>query len=87
MSRKTTHGPDESGIHGPEEARVFREKIAKHGPGARITWAFSCLALHDERENYRKLRKQVVEYHREFGDGITFIRGPTSRTRTTRASR
>jgi hypothetical protein len=52
-----------------------REAIEKAWPGARITWAFSWLALHDERENYRGLRELVAGYHKQFGDEITFIPG------------
>jgi hypothetical protein len=59
-SHDEAHGPDESSVHTPAEARVFREAIAKAWPGGRITWAFSWLALHDDREDYRKLRDQVV---------------------------
>ena len=29
VTRDLSHGPDESAIHGPEEARVFREAIAE----------------------------------------------------------
>jgi hypothetical protein len=74
-SRHVTHGEDESSIHSPKEARVFREAVEKGWPGARITWAFSWLALKDERPNYRDLRKLVVSYHKEYGDEITFIPG------------
>jgi len=49
VSRDVAHGPDESSVHTPAEARVFRETIEKSWPGARITWAFSWLALKDER--------------------------------------
>jgi hypothetical protein len=75
VTRDTAHGPDESSVHTPAEARTFREAIATAWPGARITWAFSWLALHDKRENYRGLRELVVSYHKEFGDEITFIPG------------
>ena len=74
-SRDVTHGEDESHIHGPEEARLFRETVEKGWPGARITWAFSWLALKDERRNYKDLRKLVVSYHKKYGDEITFIPG------------
>jgi len=74
-SRDISNGEDESHIHGPEEARLFRETVEKGWPGARITWAFSWLALRDERPNYRNLRKLVVSYHKEYGDEITFIPG------------
>jgi hypothetical protein len=44
-------------------------------PGAKMTWAFSWLALNDSTENYKEIRKLVVGYHREYGDEITFIPG------------
>ena len=75
VTRDTAHGPDESSVHTPEEARSFRETIEKAWPGARITWAFSWLALHEERDSYRDLRELIVSYHRKFGDELTFIPG------------
>jgi hypothetical protein len=74
-TREVAHGPDESAIHTPREARVFRETVAKGWPGARITWAFSWLALNDQREDYRELRKLVASYHKKHGDEVTFIPG------------
>ena len=74
-SRNETHGEDESAIHGPEEAKVFRETIEKGWPGARITWAFSWLALKDQRPNYTELKDLIVSYHEKYGDEITFIPG------------
>ena len=75
VTRDTAHGADESGVHTPAEARTFREAIAQAWPGARITWAFSWQALHDERATYRDLRGLVVAYRKTFGDEITFIPG------------
>lgn len=75
VSRDVAYGPDESGIHTPEEARTFREAVEKGWPGARITWAFSWLALKDQRSNYRDLKDLVVSYHKQYGDEITFIPG------------
>lgn len=75
VTRDTAHGPDESSVHTPQEARTFRETIESAWPGARITWAFSWLALHDARDSYRELRELIVSYHRKFGDEITFIPG------------
>ena len=74
-SRDKSDGTDESAIHGPEEARTFREAIEKSWPGARITWSFSWLALKDQRPNYLDLKKLVVSYHVKFGDEITFAPG------------
>ena len=49
--------------------------MEKCWPGARITWAFSWLALKDQRQNYKDLRELVVSYHKKYGDEITFIPG------------
>jgi hypothetical protein len=75
VTRDTAHGPDESSVHTPAEARTFRGAIEAAWPGARITWAFSWLALHDERPQYRELRALIVSYQKKFGDEITFIPG------------
>jgi hypothetical protein len=56
VGRHRSVGVDESAIHSPKEARQFRNTIAEGWPGARITWAFSWLALNDNRQNYRDLR-------------------------------
>ena len=74
-SRDGSEGTDESSVHGPEEARTFREAVEKGWPGARITWAFSWLALKDQRPNYKDLKKVVVSYHKKYGDEITFLPG------------
>ena len=75
VTRDKALGPDESSIHSPKEARVFREAIEEGWPGARITWAFSWLALKDQRPNYQELKELVVSYHKIYGDEITFIPG------------
>jgi hypothetical protein len=75
VARDKNEGVDESDIHTPEGARKFRETIEKCWPGARITWAFSWLALKDQRPNYLDLKKLVVSYHERFGDEITFLPG------------
>ncbi|MCX6226962.1 MAG: DUF3863 domain-containing protein [Bacteroidia bacterium] len=74
-SRDKSDGMDEASVHGPEEARTFREAIEKVWPGARITWSFSWLALKDQRPNYLDLKKLVVSYNEKYGDEITFIPG------------
>ncbi len=75
VSRTEAHGPDESSVHTTAEARLFRATIENAWPGARITWAFSWLALHDQREQYRELRELIVSYQKKYGDELTFIPG------------
>ncbi len=74
-TRDSVHGEDESSIHSPEAAKEFRETIEEAWPGARITWAFSWLALNDQSDKYKAIRSLVVSYYRKFGDEITFIPG------------
>lgn len=74
-ARNLNVGHDEAALHTPEAMKQFRDAVSAGMPGARITWAFSWLALHDMRPNYVKLRKMAVEYHRTLGDEITFIPG------------
>lgn len=68
-------GQDEAHEHTPEGVEAFRTAIERGWPGARITWAFSWLALQDDRPQYRAIRALVVEYQRRFGDEVTFIPG------------
>lgn len=74
-SRDQAVGEDESGIHSPESAIAFREAVEKALPGSRITWAFSWLALKDNRPNYLGIKKLAVSYHKKYGDEITFAPG------------
>jgi len=74
-SRDEVHGEDESSIHSPAEARIFRETVEKGWPGARITWSFSWRALQDDRPNYIDLRELIISYHKKYGDEITFLPG------------
>ena len=74
-SRDQAVGEDESSIHSPESAIAFREAVEKALPGSRITWAFSWLALKDNRANYLGIKKLAVSYHKKYGDEITFAPG------------
>jgi hypothetical protein len=74
-ARDKNLGADEANCHKPEGVQAFRDAIAKGWPGGKITWAFSWLALQDQRENYRKIREMVVGFHKKYGDEITFIPG------------
>lgn len=75
VSRDRNVGEDERSMHTPQRVIAFREAIAKGLPGAKITWAFSWLALHDTSGNYRQIRKIVTGYHYQYGDEVTFIPG------------
>jgi len=75
VSRDKNVGEDERSLHTPEKLIEFRDAIEKGFPGAKITWAFSWLALHDTTFNYTKIRELVVGYHSQYGDEITFITG------------
>ncbi|NWJ53208.1 MAG: DUF3863 domain-containing protein, partial [Bacteroidetes bacterium] len=75
VSRNRNVGVDERNMHTPERVIVFREAVEKGFPGARITWSFSWLALHDTTANYTKIRELIVGYHFKYGDEVTFIPG------------
>lgn len=75
VARDKNLGHDERELHTPERVKQFRQAIENGWPGAKITWAFSWLALHDETDNYKEVRKLIVEYHYKYGDDITFILG------------
>lgn len=75
VARDKNVGEDERALHTPEKVRQFREALEAGIPGAKMTWAFSWLALHDTTANYQQIRKLVVAYHKQYGDEITFIPG------------
>ncbi len=75
VARDKNLGVDERAFHTPAKVIKFRSAIEAGFPGARITWAFSWLALHDTSANYTKIRELVVGYHYRYGDEITFIPG------------
>lgn len=74
-ARNLNLGMDEAEAHTPEYTIAFREAVERGAPGARITWAFTWLALHDQRPNYKAIRDLVVSYHKKYGDEITFMPG------------
>ena len=75
VARDRNEGFDERDLHTPERVTAFRAAVEEGFPGARITWAFSWLALHDTSTNYKKIRQLVVAYHQKYGDDITFVPG------------
>lgn len=75
VTREHNVGNDESDLHTVEAAERFRKAVSDAIPEAKITWSFSWMALHDMRPNYVALREKIVEYHKQYGDEITFIPG------------
>ncbi len=74
-ARNYNRGQDEAHLHTLEAVETFRKAVSDAIPEAKVTWSFSWRALHDQRPNYVAIRKRVVEYHRQYGDEITFIPG------------
>jgi hypothetical protein len=74
-ARNRNEGVDEAAVHTPEVVHSLRKAFAKGFPSGRMTWAFSWLALQDERANYREIRRLVNTFRGEYGDEITFIPG------------
>lgn len=74
-ARNLNEAVDEAAVHTPETVAAFRDAVSKGFPGAKATWAFSWLALHDERPDYDAIRKQVAGYQKSYGAEITFIPG------------
>lgn len=75
VSRNRNVGYDERAFHTPSRVITYRNAIAQAFPEAKITWAFSWLALHDSSTDYVKIREIVKDYHYKYGDDITFIPG------------
>jgi len=75
VSRDRNAGQDEEAIHTLTSVRKLRDCFERGFPGGRMTWAFSWLALQDQRSNYQEIRRQVVDYHHRHGDELTFIPG------------
>ena len=75
VARDRNEGVDETALHTLANARSFREAITAGWPEARITWAFSWLALFSDLENYKQIREYARQCHTQFGDDVTFIPG------------
>ena len=90
VRRDRNAGTDESALHQPEHVEALRDAFARGWPGARMTWGFSWLALHDDRPNYRRIRELVAQYQHRQGDDVTFFAGgyfPNASSTRTEVSR
>lgn len=75
-TRARTHGTwMERNKHTPAIARKMRKALAEGFPGARITWGWSWGALNDMSPDYVELRKLMREFHKEYGDEMTYWPG------------
>ncbi len=75
VTRERSVGSDETAEHTLDTVTAFREAVHAGWPAAKITWAFSWLALHAEEQNYRDIRAYAKACHERFGDDVTFIPG------------
>jgi len=66
-------GKDEAELHNPEDMKKVRDSLKRFFPQGKVTWAFSHLALLDNRENYRRIRELAKEYLEELGDEVTYL--------------
>ncbi len=75
VSRTRALGLDEAEFHTPTYIQALRDAVEAGWPGARMTWSFSWLALHDKRPNYHRIRDLVAGYNEKYGDELTFTPG------------
>lgn len=68
-------GQDEVADNSIARIKSRREAFARGCPDGRMTWAISWLALHDDRQQYKDVRRLLASYHDRYGDEITFIPG------------
>jgi hypothetical protein len=75
VTRTRNAGFDEYDRHSPENIKALRQALADGWPEARMTWAMSWRALHDQRDHYKEARRLVRQFHDTYGDDVTFIPG------------
>ncbi len=66
---------DETSLHDAAVVGEFAETIRSNFPDARITWAFSWLALTDSSSRYSEIRNVIKAYHCRYGDEVTYDPG------------
>ena len=74
-TRSQNLGEDETALHTPEAVAAFRTAFARGWPDGRLNWALSWLALNNQSDQYKAIRRRVAEYHASYGDEVTFIPG------------
>ena len=68
-------GQDEVADNSIARIQSRRDAFARGCQQGRMTWAFSWLALIDDRQQYEDARRLLASYHDKYGDEITFIPG------------
>jgi hypothetical protein len=68
-------GQDEVPDNSIARIQSRRDAFARGSPQGRMTWAFSWLALIDDRQQYKDARRLLAGFHDKYGDEITFIPG------------
>jgi hypothetical protein len=75
-TRSRSHGWGmEDKICTPALALKARTALAEGFPGARMTWAWSWGALNAQSANYVELRALMAQFHKQYGDEITYWPG------------
>ncbi len=75
-TRACSHGTyTEEHMHTSAVALKMRSALAESFPGARMTWGWSWHALNAQSVNFVELRGLMRQFHKEYGDEITFWPG------------
>jgi hypothetical protein len=74
-TRARSHGDWMQEKHTAAIALKMRNSLAESFPGARMTWGWSWHALNRQTADYVELRKLMAQFHKQYGDEITFWPG------------
>ncbi len=66
---------DESALHDPDVVERFSAAVRAGIPDARVTWALSWAALHEDSPRYRDVRRAVARAAADHGDDVVFVPG------------
>src|SRR5215831_11906553 len=75
VRRDRSIGEDESSDNTSDKVRARRDAFARGCPNGCMTWGLTWLALNDQRQQYKDVRRLLAEYHDRYGDEITFNPG------------
>lgn len=68
-------GEDESADNTVDKVRARRDAFTRGCPDGRMTWGLTWLALTDQRQQYKEVRRLLAQYHDRYGDEVTFNPG------------